>query len=196
VKCAIEDLADYRLTLSQSSPNAQQSSIPSPTQWSRPPVNIIKLNWDSALDRNKKLIGVGVIAQDWEGNVMALMCSIQQYISDPSVAEAYGARQAVEFGCFLGLNSVIVEGDATVIISALGRTEEEDGNFGSLIMDARSLLCGFLSWDISHVRRDGNMVSHVLAKFAISFEQTKVWFESYPTCLSGLVNSERLSTVS
>jgi hypothetical protein len=118
-------------------------------------VNTIKLNWYSTLDCKKKLKGVGVIARNLEGNVMASMCSLQQYISNPSVAKACGARQAIEFGRFLGLNSVIVEVDAIEIISTLGKTEEEAGKFGSLIMDARSLLRGFLSWDISHVRHEG-----------------------------------------
>jgi hypothetical protein len=34
------------------------------------------------------------------------------------------------------------------------------------------------------------MVAHTLAKFAVSSKETKVWFESYLTCLLGLVNSE------
>jgi hypothetical protein len=58
------------------------------------------------------------------------MCSVQRYIYDPTVAEAYGAPQAAEFGRFLGLNSVILEGDALAIISALGRTEVDDSNYG------------------------------------------------------------------
>jgi hypothetical protein len=32
-----------------------------------------------------------------EGKVLASLCSVQQYISDPAVAEAYGAWQAMEF---------------------------------------------------------------------------------------------------
>jgi hypothetical protein len=122
---------------------------------------------------------------------LASMFSVQQYISDPAVAKAYGAQQAVEFGQFLGLQSVILEGDALEIITALGRLEDEAGKYGNLIMDARRLFRAFWSWDISHVRRDDNMVAHTLVKFAVSYEQTKVWFESYRhvSCFLGLVNS-------
>lgn len=78
---------------------------------------------------------------------------------------------------------MILEGDALGIITALGRTEMEAGKYGSLIMDTRSLLRGFRSWDINHIRREGNMVAHTLAKFVVSSKQTKVWFESHLTCL-------------
>jgi len=106
------------------------------------------------------MMGVGVVARTSEGRVLACMRSVQQYIFDPAVAEAYGARQAAEFGRFLGLNSVLLEGDALAIILALGRIEVDDGNYGSLIMDARNILQGFGSWGLSHIRREGNMVAH------------------------------------
>jgi hypothetical protein len=90
--------------------------------------------------------------------------------------EAYGARQIAKFGRFLGLNSVILEGDALAIISALGRTEVDYCNYGCLIMDAKNILRGFGSWGLSHIRRKGNMVAHILAKFVVFSEQTKVRF--------------------
>jgi hypothetical protein len=90
------------------------------------------------------------------------------------LAEAYGGRLAVEFGIFLCLRSVIVEGDALEIIQALVNSEVIMGNNGSLISDTRNMLSGFGSYAINHVRPKGNRVVHTLAKFAISFEQNKV----------------------
>jgi hypothetical protein len=60
-------------------------------------------------------------------------------------------------------------------------------------MDAKNILRGFGSWGLSHIRREGNMMAHILAKFVVSSEQMKVRFVSYPTCLSGLVSSELFS---
>jgi hypothetical protein len=144
-------------------------------------LGVIKLNWDSALDHGKHLMGVGVIALDLEGQVVASICSVQHHVFDSAIAEAYGACQALEFGRFLDLQSVFLEGDALEISTALGRMDDESGKYGNLIMDARRLFRGFHFWNITHVRREGNMVAHSLAKFVVSFEQTRVWFESYPT---------------
>jgi hypothetical protein len=69
---------------------------------------------------------------------------------------------------------VILEGDALEITTALGRTKVEAGKYGNLILNAKSLLRGFWSCDVTCVRREGNMVAHTFEKFAIFFEQTKV----------------------
>jgi hypothetical protein len=157
-------------------------------------LGIIKLNWDSALNRGKHLMGVGVIARDSEGQVVASMCSVQHHISDPAIAEAYGARQALEFalefGRFLDLQLVFLEGNALEITTTLGRMDDESGKYGNLIMDARRLFRGFHLWNITHVRRESNMVAYSLAKFVVSSKQTRVWFESYSTCLSGVEISD------
>jgi hypothetical protein len=110
---------------------------------------------------------------------------------DSTITEAYGARQAVEFGLFLGIQTILLKGDALEITNSLNNTE---GNAG-FIADTRAILRGFGSWDVSHVKREGNRVAHALAKFVISSEQNKVWFESYPTCLLRLVNSELILPV-
>jgi len=43
-------------------------------------------------------------------------------------------------------------------------------------MDAKNILRGFGSWGLSHIRREGNMMAHILAKFVVSSEQMKVRF--------------------
>jgi hypothetical protein len=114
---------------------------------------------------------------------------------DSTITEAYGARQAVEFGLFLGIQTILLKGDALEITNSLNNTEGNAGKFGNFIADTRAILRGFGSWDVSHVKREGNRVAHALAKFVISSEQNKVWFEFYPTCLLRLVNSELILPV-
>lgn len=188
MKCAEDVLADYRKTMVKSSTSPDHRFSSPLTQWARPLGDIIKLNWDSAVHIRRKLIGIGVVARNSAGRVLASLCSVQRYIFDPSIAEAYGERLVAEFEIFLGLRSVIVEGDAVEIIHALRSSESVLGKYGSLISDACNLLSFFGFYDFSHVRREGNRVAHTFAKFAISSEQNKVWLVSFPTCLSGLVN--------
>jgi hypothetical protein len=142
--------------------------VVSPAPWMHLPLGVIKFNWDSALDRGKHLMGVGVIAQDSECQVVASMCSVQYHIFDSAIAEAYGARQALEFGRFLDLQSIFLEGDALEITTALGRMDDEFGKYGNLIMDARRLFRGFHFWNITYVRREGNMVAYDLLQSLLS----------------------------
>jgi hypothetical protein len=146
----------------------------------------------SKVYKRQKLIGVGIVARDSEGKVMAAMCSFQRYISDSSVAKAYGARLCAEFGLYLGLRFVILEGDALEIVEELNRVIEDEGNLGNLIGKTRLLLRSFDCWSVNHVNREGNKVAHTLAKYAVSHPQNCVWFQSYPSCLSGYVLSESI----
>jgi hypothetical protein len=41
---------------------------------------MIRINWNATVDKNKKRIGVGIIAKDHDGNALASMCSTKPYI--------------------------------------------------------------------------------------------------------------------
>jgi hypothetical protein len=190
IKGASESLSDFRDASSLLLLNTQVQPPSLPVQWRKPPQGFVKLNWDAALEKNQRLIGVGVVARHFEGKVIAAKCSSQRYISDSSVAEAFGARLCTEFGLFLGLRSVIFEGDALEVVQELNRVNEDAGHLGNLIGDIRVLLRRFDCWSFAHVKREGNKVAHSLAKYAISHPQSRVWFNSFPSCVLGLVSSE------
>jgi hypothetical protein len=180
IKGAREALSEFREASGLLLMNTQNQPSSLPVQWTKPPQGFSKLNWDAALDKNQRLIGVGIVARDSEGKVIAVMCSSQRYISDSSVAEAFGARLCAEFGLFMGLRSVILEGDALEVVQELKRVNEDAGHLGNLIGEIRFLLRSFDCWSINHVKREGNKVAYTLAKFAISHPHNRVWFDSFP----------------
>jgi hypothetical protein len=52
------------------------------------------------------------------------------------------------------------------------------------------LLGSLVSWKVSHVRREGNMVAHSLAKLALSKQCNRVWINSCPSELLYAVNAD------
>jgi hypothetical protein len=78
------------------------------------------------------------------------------------------------------------------VVLALGRVEEGLGKFGCIIVEAREFLMGFQSWAVSHIRRGGNEAAHQLAKFVVSQQVNQVWVDSYPNCLSEIINAEQI----
>jgi len=159
-------------------------------RWVKPAPNNIKINWDAALDGRKKLMGMGIVVRDSQGEVKAAMCDVIPYIRDPVVAEAIGARCAVQFGRNLGLESIEFEGDTREIILALRNPAEVDSIHGYLLTETRQLLDSLSSWRVSHVRREGNMAAHLLAKFALSKQSQRVWLNSCPSVLLSAVNAD------
>jgi hypothetical protein len=160
------------------------------TAWKSPSVDSVKVNWDAAINRRKNLMGVGVIACDHAGTVLAAQCSVQRYILDPTIAEAIGAKMGVELGRALGLHSIFLEGDASVAVTALNREDEDFSRFENIIVETREILKGFPLWNVSFVRRECNNAAHQLAGFAVNQELNQVWMDSYSSCISGTVIAE------
>ncbi|XP_062154522.1 uncharacterized protein LOC133862691 [Alnus glutinosa] len=158
--------------------------------WSKPEENRIKINWDAALDGGRKLMGIGIIARDHQGRVRAAKCEILPHVRDPVAAEAIGARSAVSFGCFMGFQSVDLEGDAREIILTLSNLEEVDSVHGHFLAETRQMLGSLVSWKVSHVRREGNKAAHSLAKLALSKQCNQVWINSCPSELVYVVNAD------
>lgn len=54
---------------------------------------------------------------------------------------------------------------------------------GSVVQDAVSLLNAQIQWSISHAKREGNVVAHVLAKSALSLDNEQIDVETTPECI-------------
>ncbi|GLT70448.1 hypothetical protein SLA2020_425280 [Shorea laevis] len=51
----------------------------------KPPLGVLKVNWDAALNNSSHTIGVGVLVRDDQGLVVASLCATVPYISDSTI---------------------------------------------------------------------------------------------------------------
>jgi ribonuclease HI len=186
VACAREDLQEFQAAGGSSTqpfchPQLLQSS------WLRPSAGWIKLNWDAATDQQNGLMGVGLVARDSRGQVRVSLCHTMAYLTDPTVAEAFAARQGVELCNAMGFNAVKFEGDSQTIVQALLVDRAHPGSFDSIVPDTRLLLLSFPQWQVRFVRRTGNEVAHQLARMAVKHKVSHVWVESIPGFISDAV---------
>jgi ribonuclease HI len=152
----------------------------------------VKINWDAALDKQKKLMGVGVMIRDHRGDVIATQCSTWQYITDPAVAEAMALRTAAAVRQQLGIMEVILEGDSLEVVQAVKKEEESWTNFGPIVEEVKDMLKGCHSWKISHVKRTANEVAHKMAKMVVSLNVNQIWVSTIPPCIREIVLVESL----
>jgi hypothetical protein len=113
---------------------------PHPSLWEKPPIDWIKMNWDAALDKAKKVLGVGLIAQDFRGIVRACMCTYILYTSDLAMAEAFVARTKVELSKAMGFPKLRLEGDAKMVVEALNSDGLQPTCFGSIVDDENKII--------------------------------------------------------
>jgi hypothetical protein len=104
------------------------------TSWQKPPAGKVKINSDATVELQKNMMGIGVIARDHEGNVLAMLCTKKEHISDPTMAEAVVAWRAVNLARRLDLQSIMLEGDALEIVQAL---QEDKGCWSTLYATVR-----------------------------------------------------------
>jgi hypothetical protein len=108
-KAVLEDFK--RMNTSSSLPSVENHP-PGEEKWVPPPLNLVKINWDAAVDSSNKIIGLGMIARDERGKFLAA-CSKRQSINvEPVVAEALAATQAILFCQEHNFQKVIFEGDS------------------------------------------------------------------------------------
>ncbi|RXH81444.1 hypothetical protein DVH24_034865 [Malus domestica] len=86
------------------------------------------------------------------------------------------------------------EGDASMVTAALNLDEVSDFSpLRHVINDARQFLRAFPQIKLSHVRREGNMVAHQLARCGLSLLHQVSWFEEPHNVIRDLLVKDRRS---
>ena len=90
------------------------------------------------------------------------------------------ACRALEFALELGLDKGILEGDSLTVMAAFKDDSASLASFGLLVRDAQSLGGLFNCIRFLHVGRDGNVVTHNLARHARHVTGFSIWMEDVP----------------
>jgi hypothetical protein len=131
-------------------------------------------------------MGVGVIARDYHGTILAVLVASRLFITDPTTVEALAAWKMAELCVKLGFNDELLEGDSLEVVQALCK-ECTWGRYGNLINDSKLLFQQVHVWKACHVKRSANEAAHWLAKLALTMSEERIWREDYPLCVQNVV---------
>jgi ribonuclease HI len=98
---------------------------------------------DVAIDNSKARVGIGVILRDERGQVLAAMSKTRNGTLEPSTGEAFATSTAICFCRDIGVQRVVLEGDAKQIVDAVNSNLTSWSRFGHLIDDTRWILESF-----------------------------------------------------
>ncbi|XP_057833348.2 uncharacterized protein LOC131044114 [Cryptomeria japonica] len=127
-----------------------------------------KANFGGASKGNPRPSGVGVIVRDWKGEVLALGAQILVEGTN-NLVEASTMLLAVRMCKQLGARKVHLEGDYLIIILALMKKGIEAWHLQGWIYNIIEELKYFDDFQLSHVRRTGNVEADILSKWALTF---------------------------
>jgi ribonuclease HI len=161
--------------------------------WTAPNSGGKKANWDVAINKAQGNVGVGVIIRDENGWIVAAMSRTRQGLLEPTTGEAFGAFQAARLITELGLQNIILEGDAKQIVDAINSNMSTWSQYGHLVEDTRRLVCSLSRWKCIFTHREANEAAHRLAKAAAMNISDMIWRDQTPHCISDIVLMEQLA---
>ncbi|KAJ0017910.1 hypothetical protein Pint_10785 [Pistacia integerrima] len=118
-----------------------------------------------------------------EGRFMATMRMKKPMFPDAYLAESFAALQAD-----IGINQIILEGDALQVVNDLLRDEENWGQASLISMDTKAVSRNFQTFLVHHVNRASDVIAHTLAKDALNIDDVLVELEDVPNCIGSLVD--------
>ena len=173
-------LLDEFLTVSEK-PHRQRVDSQSNAAWKPPLPGYYKVNVDGALFTKTKQAGVGVIAQDEGGAVVAAMSRKLEYPLGALAIEAKALEIRVIFAEEVGLRDVVFEGDSLLIFNAVHGIGEAEVSVLNIIHGVLRKAQCFRTFDFVHTKRQGNAPAHLLAQHAKNVENMFVWLEDCPS---------------
>ncbi|GLT65131.1 hypothetical protein SLA2020_375810 [Shorea laevis] len=166
----------------------------SETRWRPPDVGHVKINTDGAISGQQQRFGMGAVARDHTGNVVAAMACKGQGAVAAEVAEACTLRKALQWARDLSFEKIIVESDCANIITAMHSVfPAMNSSLGLIISDSKMLMTFFLDCRLQHTRREGNSVAHELVKRALQAEADEYWVGDIPGTIAQIVMGDKSS---
>lgn len=166
------------------------------TIWSPLDEGWYKINFDRAFSVGDRVGGAGAVIRNERGEFMVAMTSSIPGAGSSDHVEAMAGLMALDVALSIGLNRIVLEGDAIRIIQAILSTDEDLSPIGTIIKDIKLKVRSFVDFTATHVKRDANTAAHRAARFALSSRDFSVWMEEPPIWLTDVLLQDSLSLVS
>jgi ribonuclease HI len=133
------------------------------------------VNWDVGVDRGNDRFGLGIVIRDSDGRFVAARATSRNGCVDPTSGEAMASFQAAKLCQELGLQNVILEGDAEVVVKGVNSKERIWTRYGHIIEGTRTVLQTIPNWTCQHVNRKADTAAHPMAHLAIKTVIDRTW---------------------
>uniref|UniRef100_A0A7N2M8M5 RNase H type-1 domain-containing protein n=1 Tax=Quercus lobata TaxID=97700 RepID=A0A7N2M8M5_QUELO len=110
---------------------------------------------------------VNMEARDWNGKFVAVVCKQIHAPLGPLEVESKAVEVGLLFAKQLGVFDFIIEGDSLIVSRALSQSSSVPASIDAVIMGIRSAALEYCyNVYFSHVKRNANTPTHLLAKYA------------------------------
>lgn len=136
----------------------------SPRQWSPPSGAKIKINVDAAIFTQSNAAGLGIVARNSAGEVIAWRQRLVHSVLCPDTAETLVVLESVRMAVDFGWQEVIIESDCLSVINAINSMETCLTAAHHFVDEIKTLVSLFRCISFQHIFRLANNVAHELAR--------------------------------
>ena len=149
-------------------------------KWFKPPAGWFKLNSDGASYGNPGKAGGGGIIRDCNGLWIKGFARSIGYATSIT-AEFWALRDGLKLALNEGIQRLIVELDAKVVVDLINSNVATNKPYAPLLYDCRYLLTRFIQVQVVHVYREGNRCADALAKWGSNMTEAFAVFDRPPS---------------
>ncbi|CAO2813733.1 unnamed protein product [Amaranthus hypochondriacus] len=153
--------------------------------WQPPDTPCIKINFDAHVGSGDTC-GLVVVLRDDKGNIILTSTRKIQATWNAKISEASAALYGLILARRMCHKKIHLEGDAINVINAIQKQEHGLSPLHLVYDSCFDVLDFFDLVVLSHVRRVGNTVAHMVARWNTEFNTEKVCMAPFPECLRTL----------
>ncbi|XP_062114570.1 uncharacterized protein LOC133825674 [Humulus lupulus] len=159
-------------------------------KWQAPPLGTIRIDCDASLGRDSMGCGIGVVARDHGGKVIASQSVYKPGISSVELAKSLAIQLGFQLAWKLRLHSFQLFSDCAAVKKALNCTDTTTTNWSSVINTIKESPMFTLCSLVVHSFKEANRVAHIISKLACTKIVSDLWVGSVPDCASALIQAE------
>ncbi|XP_021722691.1 uncharacterized protein LOC110690168 [Chenopodium quinoa] len=183
-----EEYSNYACRVFPSGGNSKPISAAS---WVCPPENVLKINVNAHIAA-AGYVGLGAVVRDHNGALILVAARKFEGVWDVEQAEAAAIRYGLQVANRFGYDNIWVESDSW---AAIERVNKQHHGFSPLCLvynDIFQLASNFSSLFTSHVKRTGNSIAHLVARWDTRDNVERVCMSPFPQSLIALAECDFL----
>ncbi|XP_058758128.1 uncharacterized protein LOC131631355 [Vicia villosa] len=157
--------------------------------WTPPDTGWVKCNVDAGFSNNRGTTNRGWCVRNNQGNFILAGSAWDSNILSVDEAEAVAIKEAIQEAIVHHLDKVIFESDSLRVIQAIHSTHSGNSEFSLIILSIQRLLQCNSNFEVKFIKRQANMVAHMLAKAANSWSR-RISFNVPPPCIEHILINE------